>query len=115
MRPLRRMRLGAFARQHLQHAEQAEPPDECQLLDGRLPVAAADAGRPTLGRVEPAERDLDVHVDLVSLPTGRTEDITRMRDLPRRPRTGESLDRVMSPELRGITLGRKTDKRRRMG
>ena len=82
------MRINGFARQQLQHAEQAEPPDEGQLLDGRLPVAAADAGCPTLGRVEPAERNLDAHVDRVSLPTRWTEDITRIRDLPRRPRPG---------------------------
>ena len=84
------MRLSACARQRLQRAEQAEPPDERQLLDGGLAVAAADAGCPALGRVEPAERDLDVYVDPVSLPTRRTEDITRTRDLQRRPWSGRN-------------------------
>ena len=63
------MGLNPFVRQQLQHAEQAEPPDECLFPDSRPPVALADAGCPTLGRVEPAERHLDAHVNAISLTT----------------------------------------------
>ena len=74
------MRLGVFAHELLQHAEQAEPTHECVFRDGRLLVPSADAGDPALGRVNTAERDLDANVDAVSLPMTSGEDIPRTRD-----------------------------------
>ena len=62
-----RLGLGALARQQLQHAEQAEPSHESLFLDSRLPGAVVDADCPTLGWVEPTERNFDAHVDAISL------------------------------------------------
>jgi hypothetical protein len=61
------MGLNALARQQLQHAEQPKPPDECMFPDSRPPVVVSDAGCAPLGRVEPAERNFDVHVDPIIL------------------------------------------------
>jgi hypothetical protein len=80
------MGLNASARQQLQHAEQTEPADERVFLAGGRTFGFADEPGSTLGRVEPAERHFDAHVNETSLTTEKPEDIPRVRDFHLRPR-----------------------------